>query len=392
MEKIYYRYNPWWEKGFVFEDYSARPDLLQVMQGQLKTSAVVLLSGLRRVGKTTLFKLLIRFLIEKEAVAPQNIFYVSLDDYLLREKSIVDIVEDYRTLHRLSFDEKCFLFLDEVTYKDNFAQQLKNLYDSHHVKVYASSSSASLLKEQKNFMTGRNALIEVLPLTYEEYLNFKKISLKKEDAHLHRAYFEDCMKCGGMPEYVLHEDIEYLKNLVDDILYKDIAAVHGVKEISTLKDMFLLLMERSGKALSINKIAKIIHVSPDTARRYLSYFADTHLIHLVKRHGTTNEKILSPQKIYAADLGIKCLFSESEDTGSYFENYVYLQIKHMKPCYVYENGCEIDFYTERGTLIEAKYGREMPVKQKKLFEEFAAKDKVVIDGLNDLNDFLANVK
>ncbi|MDL1963833.1 MAG: DUF4143 domain-containing protein [Deltaproteobacteria bacterium] len=80
-------------------------------------------------------------------------------------------------------------------------------------------------------------------------------------------------------------------------------------------------MERSGKQLSINKIGKILNISPDTSKRYLSYFESTYLIHLLPRWGKTNQKLLSPKKIYASDLGIKYLFMGERDLGSYFENY-----------------------------------------------------------------------
>ena len=118
--------------------------------------------------------------------------------------------------------------------------------------------------------------------------------------------------------------------LVDDIIQKDITAFHGLKNGDLLRDYFLLLMERSGKQISINKIANILKISPDTSKRYLSYFEDTYLIHLVSRWGKTNEKILTPKKIYSCDLGIKFLFHVDRDMGSYFVNYFYLLFRKKK--------------------------------------------------------------
>ena len=88
------------------------------------------------------------------------------------------------------------------------------------------------------------------------------------------------MRNGGLPENVLNPNRDYLMNLVDNIIQKDITAFHGLKNHQILRDYYTLLMEHSGKQLSINKIANILKISPDTSRRYLYYFEETFLIHL----------------------------------------------------------------------------------------------------------------
>ena len=133
MEKIYFRYNPWWEKDYKFEKFVPRSHPLQVMTDFFDSKHIVLLTGIRRVGKTTLLKLFIEFLIKNKGIESKNIFYVSLDDYLLSKKSILEILEDYRTINKLSSSEKCYLFLDEVAYKEDFAQiTLKYM---HHLQA-----------------------------------------------------------------------------------------------------------------------------------------------------------------------------------------------------------------------------------------------------------------
>lgn len=386
MEEILYRYNPWWEKVEV-EGIVERTETLSLMKRHLKSPQIIFLTGLRRVGKTTLLKMLIRYLIAEEGIQPSHIFYISLDDYILSKRSIIEIVEEYRKIHKIKFGEKIYLFLDEITYQNNFEVQLKNIYDAHNAKIYSSSSSALILKGRKPYLTGRNVVIEVLPLDFIEYLAFKKIVVGKRDAHLVEGYFEDFMRTGGLPEYVLRGDLEYLKELVDDIIYKDIAAVHGIRQPHILKDCFLLLMERAGKTASLNKMANILKISPDTARRYFDMFCDTYLIYPVLRCGKTTERVVSPKKVYAADLGVRVFFTGFRDKGSLFENYIYLKIRHMNPCYIYEEGREIDFLTEDKTLIEVKYNGEMSVKQRKLFDGVKARRKVILKGISDLEFF-----
>ncbi len=384
MEQILYRYNPWWEEEYMPASFLERKHIFGNLKNTLETRQVVILTGLRRVGKTTLMKQLINHLIGEQGVDPKLVFYVSLDDYLLTSNTIIEIIEEYRKINRVSFSEKVYLFLDEVTHQKDFELQLKNIYDQQNAKVYVSSSSASILKSKKSFLTGRNVVMEVLPLDFEEYLNFKGIKTKKSDKQLLEKYFEDFMQTGGMPEYVLTGDVEYLKELIDDVIQKDIAAFYGVKDVQILKDFFLLLMERSGKICSINKIAKILDISPDSARRYLQMFADAYLIFLVPRFGKTNERLLSAKKIYAADLGMRVYFTGFRDKGSLFENYVYLKIKKCNPSYVYQDGFEIDFLTQGKTLIEVKYNAQMGEKQKELFDKIEVKKKIVIENIFDL--------
>ncbi len=378
MEEIFYRFNPWWEEEFKI-NFIDRPKYTTPLLSSIDKSTIEIITGLRRIGKTSIMKIVINKLINEKNVSPNRIFFISLDFYKLENLSILDIVEEYLKLQKIPFSEKIYLFLDEITYKKDFALQLKNLYDLYNAKIFVSSSSASVLKDKKAFLTGREKIIEILPLDFEEFLNFKGIKIKKADKHLLKAYFEDYMKIGGIPEYVLTEDLEYIKQLVDDILYKDIIAMHNIKEKTAVKEFFFLLMERAGKQLSLNKISKVLDISPDTAKRFFEYFLDTYIIYAIERCGKLNERLKSPKKICAGDVGIRNAITGFRDLGAVFENLVFLKIKNKNPCYVLQDGIEIDFLTEDKTLIEVKYGRELNEKQLKLFNEFIANKKILID-------------
>ena len=330
-------------------------------------------------------KLLIKELIDNN-INSNRLLYVSLDDYLLYKNSISEIVNEFRKIHKLKIEEKVFLFFDEVTYKNDFQIQLKNIYDNQNVKIFAASSSASLLRDKKASLTGRSITLEIEPLDLDEYLYFNGIELKKRDSQLYQSYFLEYIKVGGLPENVLNPNREYLMNLVEDIIQKDITAFHGIKNNQIVRDYFTLLMERSEKQLSINKIGKILNISPDTSKRYLSYFESTYLIHLLPRWGKTNQKLLSSKKIYASDLGIKHLFMGGRDFGSYFENYIYLKLRNKKKLYyLYENTVEIDFYTEDKILIESKFYSELNKKQEKLFSEYPADKRIVLDSVEKIS-------
>jgi len=331
-------------------------------------------------------------MISQYKIDPTNILYISVDNYVLSNLIFFDLINKFRVINNISTQEKIYVFFDEVTYQKDYEIQLKKLYDLGNVKIYASSSSASVIKSKKPLLTGRHITLEVGPLNFWEYLKFNDINIPKTDAHLVMPNFEKYLIEGGIPEYILKKDPDYLKNVIDVIIFKDIQDIYGVKDSQMLKDYFLLLMERGGKVVSINKLAKILHISPDTASRYLYMFVDTFLVYLVPRYSTTNEQILAPKKIYVADLGIRTLFTGLRDKGSLFENYVFHMIKKYKPKYVYGDQNEIDFIVNKEHLKEVKYQAQIIGKQKEFFEQYPVKNKHIVTNLQELEKLLITLE
>jgi len=375
-----YAFNPWWEEDFKPE-LIEREKYLSLLVSSLKTKDIVIITGLRRVGKTAIIKLFIKKLLAK--IPPQYILYASCDSIPLENYSIHEIIETYRKEHRIKRNKKIYVFLDEIGFREKWAQELKNLYDRENIKFFISASSASMLKDKKGFLTGRTKTIRIFPLDFHEYLKFKKIDIKKSENYLKESYFEDYMKEGGIPEYVLRKDPAYLNELVESIIYKDIIYYHGIKNSGIVKDFFRLLMERVARRISLNKSAKILKVSADTIRRYFNYFKESFLIYEVERCGKLSERILSPKKIYAADVGIRNMITGFSGKGAIFENLFFFKIMSKQPCYIYEDGIEIDFLTKDKILFEVKYNEKMNEKQKTLFDKIRAKEKKLISNIND---------
>ncbi len=366
ISETLYRLNPWWSAKFDL-NFILRERYVSKLETSIDKKEVVFLTGLRRVGKTSLLKYLIHNLLKK--VDKTKILYVPLDSIALSEFNIHTIVEEYRKLHKIKFEEKIYLFFDEVASKKEFERELKDFYDNENVKIFASSSSASLLKEKKGYLTGRVNIIEVLPLDFKEYLLFKNIKISKTDSNLYGSYFTDYMKSGGMPEYVLTGDVEYLNQLLQTIISKDIIVPNNISNEQVIRDLLKLLCERVGKTISYNKIAKILGISLDSVRRYVSYMEDVYLFYTVDRCGKTTERITAHKKIYIGDVGFKNIITGFRDKGAIYENLVFLKIKHEKPCYVYIDKTELDFKFDK-TIIEAKYGSPLPENQKKLLSKF----------------------
>lgn len=378
IEAELYKLNPWWENKFD-EKSIPREKYLKEIKNNLNSKEIIILGGLRRIGKTTILKQVIKDLLNKKT-KPEDIFFLNLDSFNLLEFSIHDLIEQYRIIHKKSTKDFFYLFLDEVTSRENFDLELKSIYDNENIKVISSSSISTLLRDKKGKLTGRTKTIEIMPLDFEEFLLFKNAKIFKSDKSKLESYFKDYLKLGGIPQYVLTEDKTYLEELIQGIIYKDIIAYHRISAEKTIKELFMLLCKRVGKPLSYNKIAEILKISVDSAKRYVSYFEKAYLFYLVDRHSNSlNEKITSPKKIYVGDVGIKNLVTGLNDLGASYENLVFLKIKDKKPEYYLENSIELDF-TFKDYLVEAKYNREIEKNQKKLFDELKIKNKILAKG------------
>ncbi|MFQ5629335.1 MAG: ATP-binding protein [bacterium] len=381
-----YKFNPWWEASLQHA-FIPRPKYQKYLVENQDNADIIVITGMRRIGKTSLMKLFINGLLKN--FEPDRILYVSLDALTIEQFPLHEIVREYRKLHKLKLQDRVFLFFDEVAYRKNIHQELKNLYDSENVKIFASSSSTSILRDTHAMLTGRSRVLELLPLDFDEFLAFKKIQLRKAEGYLLEKYFEEYMQNGGIPEYILNGDVSYLDNLIESIIYKDIVAFHGVRDVQGIKNFFRLLMERAGKLFTVNKVAKITGFAPDTMRRYLEFFTQVYLVYPIERCGKLNERIRAPKKVYAADVGIRNHLTGFRDKGAIFENLVFLKIKHKQPCYVYRDGVELDFMAD-DTLLEAKYNSDLNTKQQALFESMDARQNLIIRSVRDFLDLEMN--
>lgn len=384
MEETLALMNPWWEKKEFAVGIPREKYVSQLLQ-HLKGKEIVFLTGLRRVGKTTLLKQVIHTLLQ--TVSPNHILYLTLDFISFKGKTIHDLVQEFRKMHGFSQEEFIYLFLDEVAQTPSYEQELKNFYDLEKAKIFASSSSASILKSKSSYLVGRSLVIEVLPLDFREYLLFKGKSVGKAESYLLDKYFEEYLEVGGLPEYVLTGDVNLLKNTVEQILYKDIISLHNIKDKESVERLFLLLAERVGKPCTSAKLARVLGLSVDSIRRYMNYFKDTFLFYTMEKYAKSlNERTYAPKKIYIADTGIRTAFVGFRDKGALLENTVFLAIKDKHPRYFFEKGKEIDFIVERkqGKIaIEAKM-RNASQEELAFFQQSPFPRKLLVQGWKDL--------
>ncbi len=340
MDSILHRFNPWWSKEYGLPGIP-RDRYIRELLGLKETRNVVLVTGLRRVGKTTLLHQIIYHLLKD--IEKRRIFYVSLDNISLKDHTILDIVDGFRQISGLRYDEPAYIFLDEVHFKDDFELQLKNLYDMGNVKIFASGSASLDIIMRSPHLTGRQRIVHISPLDFKEYMQFTGREITPADHHLYPGIVDDYMETGGMPEYVKTQDINVLQALLDSILYRDIAARHDIRNTNNLIDVLSMAAQSVGSPISLRKISRVLGITVDTVNKILELFVEAGLIHLVEKEGKVSERKAAPRKIYIADNGLLNILTERINQGARAENLAFLMLhKRGTVRYYHSSGQEVD--------------------------------------------------
>lgn len=400
FKEILFRYNPWWEAKTEFPGIR-RGSYLTELREKVEERRMVFVYGLRRVGKTYIMKQFVAEGIGDGRIGPERFLFVSVDHPAFNGIILQDIIDSYRELHGISRDEKVYVLFDEIQSRRDFQKELKAIYDlEENVYIIASGSNSLVIKHKSGELTGRNARINILPLSFDEFLEFRNITAKTSENYLQYRYLEEYMLMGGLPEYVLTGNPEYVTDMVEDIIYKDIVPRYNVRDPMLMKNLFFLLCNRVGKRLTSSKLARLLGISHETVSSYLGYFQETYLIDLVRKEGSPNEQTYAPRKVYICDLGVMNVISGNEEKGPLAENLVYLKLKARgTPRYIEQKSREIDFLVE-GSAYEVKYKDEIApedlayftgIKHRNIRDRcVVAKKSGVVDGVKivGLLDFL----
>jgi len=359
MEALYYTFNPWWE-GKDFESGIDRPDYLDHLPDTLKRKQVEVIIGSRRIGKTTLLKQYIKKLLQG-GVSGNDIFYLALDHPSLASLPISEHLKNMRRMFMHGREKRLFLFLDEVQESPNWELELKGVYDMENLKIFCTGSTSALIKAQGGRLTGRQIITTLYPLSFGEFLLFQGQRPSVSEDYKYEKLVEDYLALGGYPEQVLNPSVEYMSNLLDDILARDLIRLYPIKKAFALKDLMRLLASSVGSRTSYNKLAKVLGLSLDTVKEYINYLESAFLVMPVEKWTTSySEKVYAQKKVYLWDTGIKTLLTGPSDEGSKAENAVFMELqrKRVSCGYFAESEREVDFIT--GTTgkpcpVEVKY-------------------------------------
>ncbi|MCD4843571.1 MAG: ATP-binding protein [Methanosarcinales archaeon] len=345
------RQNPWWF-GKAFCTGVDRLHWYPGLSKYIKAREILLLTGARRTGKSTLTYQIIKKLLNKN-IPPECILYINLDEPLLQSKSkdpayLIELIENYMALKKPA---TLYLFIDEIQNYDYWVQTIKTLFDtSDNVKIILTGSTSTVLtKKISTRLSGRYFAITVYPLTFNEYLDFNNIHKPTTIEKL--LHFNNYLEFGAFPRIVLEKDNELkqeiLKNYFWTTYLKDIIYPNNLRNNKDVFGLLYFVISNIAKPFSYSNIAKTLGISSETVKEYIQYAEDSYLIYLLTKYDNSIKKqMANPKKIYCTDTGLvnSISFKFSQDKGWLLENLIFMTLKKQNmELYYHKKRYECDF-------------------------------------------------
>lgn len=367
------------------------------LKKSLDSKEIVILTGMRRTGKTTLMTSLI------DSIPCKNKIFLDLENPLNRkifEEVNYDNILKNLEKFGITVREKAYIFLDEIQLMSEIPSAIKYLYDHYDIKFFLTGSSSYYLKNLfTESLAGRKFIFELYPLDFEEYLvfkgkkkdfftDFKKKEEKKSEIifELYDKYYDDYLEFGGFPGVVLKSDIAQKQKALNDIFTsyfeQDVKTLADFKNINKLRDLIILLSARVGAKIEISKISSELGVSRETVYNYLSFLENTYFIFLVKPFSrNVDREVSGARKAYFCDTGILNLLKNSS-RGAILENSTFRALKNYGKINYYQKrtGAEIDFVVDENIGFELKShgGGFDAVRLAKISQKIGLKESYVI--------------
>jgi predicted AAA+ superfamily ATPase len=319
--------------------------------------AIVVISGIRRCGKSTLLNQIRSEKAEKD-------YYLNFDDERLIRFSVDHFQLLYETFIELFGVQKTFYF-DEIQNIPGWERFVRRLHDDG-CKVFITGSNASMLsRELGTHLTGRYVQTELFPFSFAEFLAFKKFTWNHSDLFSTEGratligHFNEYFTAGGFPLFLKERDEDYLKSLYESILYRDVLVRNKLINEKELLQLVYYLASNVSKLSSFNGLTKIAGVkNANTISNYVSFLHDTYLIFQISKFDYSLKKqILNPKKTYFIDNALiyRLGFMFSEEKGRLLENIVFLELRRRRfEIFYHHNHHECDFLIRQGnTIVQA---------------------------------------
>ena len=311
----------------------------------IKTDAIVVITGIRRCGKSTLMRQL--------SAQYSDFLYINFDDDRLMDFSVSDFPALMLVFEKTTPGIKV-LFIDEIQNVPGWERFIRRIHDEGY-KVFLTGSNANLLSaELGTHLTGRYTKITLYPFSFRECLLFRsidtaRITEKKKAAIL--AEFDRYLTGGGFPEFLKYGDTEYLKRCYDDILFRDIISRFKIREVKGFRQLAHYLFTNTANAATYNALKNTLGFkSVVSVRDYVGFLEEAYLIFEIFRYDFSKKKqYVNEKKLYCIDTGMRnaVAFRFSDDKGRILENLVLIELlRRGKSVYFFKNPKECDFITE----------------------------------------------
>ncbi|MBL7795698.1 MAG: ATP-binding protein [Saprospiraceae bacterium] len=339
------------------------------LEEHLKQRYITVITGMRRVGKSTALK----YLLDK--VPHDNKLYLDLERienrYIFQQNTYKDVQIELE-IQGIDFEKPSVIALDEIQLVPQITSILKYFYDTYPVKFIVTGSSSFYLRNHfSESLAGRKHIFEMFPLDFMEFVQFRgtdssvleRFAFQPYQQGIYLKYkdlYEEYLRFGGFPEVVLANNVKEkemtLKDVVNAYIELDIRLVADFEVSGTLYKLIRLLAARAGNTLDVSKIAAVLGMDRIKTAGYLDLLEKTYFIHTISPYSRSVDREISKRKkIYLADTGLLQQLAQVS-SGQVFENQVYLQLARLGEVNYYQkkSGQEIDFIFRQNTACEAK--------------------------------------
>lgn len=357
---------------FMARDRGVKREVLDLLGDIVATPQITVITGLRRVGKSTLLAQVANKYLKNE------FYFVNFEDERLLNFQVKNFDLLHETLISLFGEKKTFLF-DEIQNVPAWERFVRRLHDQGYKFIVTGSNASLLSQELGTLLTGRSIRVELFPFSFREFLEFKQVeipSLKvlttKQRGNL-RKFANDYIVSGGIPDALKYPELAIHKTLYDDVLYRDIATRYKLDNVKSLKELAFYLVGNTSSLVSFNKLKDLLKLgSVNTVKSYIDYLENSWLFFIVNKYAySVKEQQIAAKKIYSIDTGLASSvgFSFSGNTGKLIENMVFLHLRRKQQnVYYYKTSqdYEVDFFLPKDNLfiqVTQHFGEEVKARE-----------------------------
>lgn len=335
-----------------------RPTYLEKIKSYKDTQGIIkVITGIRRAGKSTLFKIYQDYLL-KSGIKGKQIISINFEN--LENNNLPDYTRLFEYIKSKLTPNMNYIFFDEIQNVKDFQKVVNSLNLLENVDLYITGSNAYLLSgELSTLLSGRYIQIKIYPLSFKEYYSCFNNSDKNE-------VFGDYLKFGAFP-YLLNlqnteHKLNYLESIYNTIVIKDVIQRNKINDVKRLQKIILFICNNIGSLTSINNIKNQMcndnfKINSATIENYITALINSFIIYKVPRYDIKGKELLKTNdKYYIADTGLKYFLTKNStnDLGHMLENIVYLELlSRGYNVFVGKNGSlEVDFVAIKNDIIE----------------------------------------
>ena len=365
MEKAIISHNKHW-RSEPYRDIFHR-DIATKLIKQLEHREIEVLQGIRRSGKSTIFKIVINHLMQR--VDPKSILYINFDDPYFSElwsdsKKLYNLLE---LSEKINGQKPLYIFFDEIQNVEMWEKFIKTIYDNEVVKkIFVTGSNSSLLSsEYAVSLSGRYIKTIVYPLSLSEIYKIEKIETYFElldNTPKVLNIVDEMMEYGSFAEVYKKEDNDYKRELIlnyyETIILKDCVANHGIRELKQFKELTKYLISNGCSLYAYSSISKAMNINENSIKNYIYVLEDSYMYNELKQFSySLKGQVRSKKKGYLTDnsfLG-NISFRFARNQGKLFENLVYSELqKQNHELFIFNDAFfECDFLVKKESELIA---------------------------------------